>query len=347
MSANVQTYIGREAAWHALGTVTGKYQTWAEILAHGGLDFDVFKSQLHDGLGRPVEAWGTFRWNVADKALRNKDAAVFLGAVGGDYKVIPHATGFELVDSLMNTTDGAHYETAGALGNGAVVWGLADLGLTISVGEDKQNGYLLFATSHDGSYSCLFRTCLTRVVCQNTLNAALSEKTRSMFRVRHTKNAMTRIQDAHKTLAAFAADLGTIEEKLRFLATRRLTRQSFTTVMDRLFPVRTKVDDNGDAIAVNPTRRENILSEILECYERADDNAFPEQRGTAYNLLNAVTEYTDHLRSSANRAQSSLFGSGDKLKTDALRVILDESDKLPIMQRSVPIDEIGLTARVV
>ena len=66
MPANVHTYIGRQAAWHALGTVTGSYQTWADILAHGGLDFQVFKSQLHDGRGQLVRAWGTFRWNTAD-----------------------------------------------------------------------------------------------------------------------------------------------------------------------------------------------------------------------------------------------------------------------------------------
>ncbi len=46
MAHNINTYIGRQAAWHALGTVTGTYMTWAEILAHGGLDFTVIKNQL-------------------------------------------------------------------------------------------------------------------------------------------------------------------------------------------------------------------------------------------------------------------------------------------------------------
>src|SRR5580692_7675953 len=123
MSHNINTYIGRTSAWHQLGTVTGHYMTWQEILQHGGLDFDVFKSQLHDGLGRKVPAWGTFRWNQSDKLAGIKDAATFLGVVGEDYKVINHASGFELVDALMATNDGAHYETAGVLGNGEVVWG--------------------------------------------------------------------------------------------------------------------------------------------------------------------------------------------------------------------------------
>ena len=75
---DINTYIGRKAAWHALGTVTNKYQTTEELLADEGFQYIVFKSQLHDGLGRPVEAWGTFRWNKRDKAAGNKAAATFL-----------------------------------------------------------------------------------------------------------------------------------------------------------------------------------------------------------------------------------------------------------------------------
>jgi hypothetical protein len=78
MPANINAYIGREAAWHRLGIVTGHHLTWREVQADGGLDYVVFKSQLHDGLGRPVNAWGTFRWNRADKFAGNKEAAVFL-----------------------------------------------------------------------------------------------------------------------------------------------------------------------------------------------------------------------------------------------------------------------------
>jgi hypothetical protein len=56
MPANINAYIGREAAWHRLGVVTGHHMTWAEVQTNGGLDYVVFKSQLHDGLGRPVNA---------------------------------------------------------------------------------------------------------------------------------------------------------------------------------------------------------------------------------------------------------------------------------------------------
>lgn len=122
MSHNINTYIGRQAAWHTLGTVTGKYMTTDELLRDPGFQYVVFKSQLRDGLGRPVDAYGTFRWNHVDKIAGRKEAATFLGTVGKDYAVMQHDEGFKSIDAVMNTVNGAHYETAGVLGNGERVW---------------------------------------------------------------------------------------------------------------------------------------------------------------------------------------------------------------------------------
>lgn len=343
MSHDVNTYIGRLAPWWALSeagykaTVTGKMSTWAELLAHGGLDFDVFKSQLQDNLGRPVDSWGVFRWNHGDHDAW-KDAAtadrraiaeksIFLGSVGQDYNPNSHVKGFEIVDLLMANKDGAHYETAGVLGQGEVVWGLANLGeSTLIGGEDEIKYFLLFATSHDGSMSNEFRIVSERVVCRNTLRIAMSEKTKAAFKIRHTKNSGQKFADAKVVLANMGTDIKKMADRLNFLAGRKLTREGLTTVLDRLFPIKAK-EVNGVEIAVSSTRRDNILADILKLYEVNDGNAFPAQRGSSYNLLNAITNYVDHERSSQNngRAESALFGSGDKLKDEAFHAIWGEA----------------------
>jgi len=342
MAHNINTYVGRQAAWHALGTVTGQYNTTHELLADQGFQYVVFKSQLHDGLGRPVEAWGTFRWNVADKLTGAKDKAEFLGAVGADYAVIQHDEGFKSIDALMRTADGAHYETAGVLGNGERVWALADLGHAVQIGEDTQKGYLLFSTGHDGSMSHSYRLVFTRVVCQNTLGAALSERTKAHLTIRHTKNAVGRLTEARAALDAIGNDVARIEDRLNFLAGKRMNREAMVGILDRLFP---KSKDLDGVEKQSSARRDNILSDVLKLYELNDGNAYPEQRGTSYNLLNAITNYVDHSRSSKDdgRAESAMFGSGDQLKSKAMEVIYESSKTLEGMPVKVVVRTDGLS----
>ena len=138
-------------------------------MAHGGLDFDVFKEQLMDWRGELVKAWGVYRWDAKDKAVGNKDAAKFLGAVGEGYLPLNHSVGFELSDLLMQSVDGAHYETAGVLGERGNGWGLADLNLAITL--EMISISAIFCSQQVISAMRLSRLLWLneRVVCENTL----------------------------------------------------------------------------------------------------------------------------------------------------------------------------------
>lgn len=308
-----RSYMGRRSAWHDLGTVTGEHFSWADICQSGMLNFEVEKKQL-EFAGVPVEAWGIFR----------NDNAGFLGAVGKDYTPIQHSKGFEGIDSLIGSISGAHYETAGALGAGETVWGMADLAMSNEVVPgDKHETYLLFSTSHDGSRSYNYRITQTRVVCQNTLSAALSRSTEAALTVRHTRNAGNRIKDMDAVIMDLRSQGQTVTETMRELATRKTTRESVKGIFDRLYPVKSGEESS--------TRRNNIMGDILRRFESNDRNQFPEIRGTAYNLLNAITEYVDHDRSAqgGKRAESAMFGSGDALKSKAFEYIVEAAGTMP------------------
>lgn len=343
---NDNAYIGKQAAWHKLGMVTGEHLSIPELLLQEWMQADYFKSQLHDGLGREVDAWGIFRWAHAAKASGDKAAAVFLGTVGKDYTHIPDREGLATLSALMAVQDDSFIETAGLLGNGETFWALADLGLTAKVGNDVQQGYLLFSQGHAGNQAHTYRVCMTRVVCNNTLTTALGERTKGKLTIKHTKNAVSRIEDAREILAGLSSDVAKMEDKLNFLAGRKLTREALTTVLDRLFP---KQKDTGGKDK-DTSRRTNILGDILKLYELNDGDVYREQRGTSYSLLNAVTNWTDHQRTAhgdndtvrdTNRATAALFGSGDQLKGQALEVLMEASKGLPMRNmgvQSVPVD---------
>ena len=338
INSGQDTYAGRLDAWHSLGSVSGKFQTLEEIAIAAHADFPVVKLQL-EFQGKPVDSYGTFRTDqeipkgvTPTTQVQLEDGSVyyltFLGNVGKDYGVIQTTSLGTVLDRLVGQVDGAHYETMGTLDFGRVVFAQVNPNFSIRIGEDVSDIYLSFRTSHDGSLAaCVYETA-TRQVCKNTLRIGYLKRLSATLRVRHTANAEKRIANLSTEIEEIRNVAMTMQERLTYLSTRRVKKENLVTIMNRLFPP-TKDEETG--IEESSPRRDNILAEVLALYDNNDNNTFPEQRGTGYNLLNAVTNYVDHSRSSKGdgRAVSAVFGSGDRLKSQALEIILEEAERMP------------------
>jgi phage/plasmid-like protein (TIGR03299 family) len=255
-----------------------------------------------------------------------------LGVVGDGYTIMQNKSAFDFIDYLLQARNGAHYESAGALGKGERIWVMAKLPDTIRIAgtEDISKLYLLIATAHDGSMAYTAKLVAERVVCENTLAVALGE-VGAAVRIKHTKSAQARLAMGLKFMASVGNSVQTLNEKMNILASRKLTRESASAVLDRLFPP-TMNDDGSEKTS---KRRENVLATVLGLFDSNDKNAIPQVRGTAYNMLNAITEYTDHFRPARitdsrkdysdvqARAENALFGTGEKLKVSALEALLE------------------------
>lgn len=313
----------RQDAWHELGQRCDSAATWEQAVELAGLDWTVSKQQNYcREVTAPYKVVPTDSYTI----VRSSDNAQ-LGTVGPDFTVKQNSECFRFVDTLLEANGGAHYDSAGALGNGARIWCAvrvpkADIA---PVAGDLHQTYLVFATAHDGSMAHTVKLTTVRVVCQNTLNSAL-QNDGAMFRVKHTRAADARLERAKQLMTGVTVDAKRLEEKLHSLAQRKMTRESMVNVLNRLFPVPKEAD-------ANTTRRENVLTEVLNLYASNDNDAIPGIKGTAYNLLNAVTEYTDHFRSARitearagysqtqARAENAVSGTGDRLKNSALQII--------------------------
>lgn len=311
----------REDAWHLLGQRCDKAATWEQAVELAGLNWKVFKQRNYA------------RQPVSGKVVETDSYTIFrdsdnsqLGTVGPEYTVKQNRECFQFVDTLMEANGGAHYDSAGALGNGARIWCAVRVPKAdISVNSDKHESYLVFTTAHDGSMAHTAKLTTVRVVCQNTLNSALSSEG-AIFRVKHTQSADARLDRAKQLMTGITVDALALQKKFEQLAARKMTRESMVTVLNRLFPAPAEKD-------ANTTRRENVLTDVLNLYASNDNGANPEIAGSAYNLLNAVTEYTDHYRSARitesrqgysqqqARAENAVSGTGDRLKNSALAVI--------------------------
>lgn len=311
----------RDAAWHLLGQRTKHAIAWEEAMKLADLNWTVGKVQLYarnpvSKKAEPaVDSFGIYRM----------DDGAYLGHVGPDFTPIQNKEAFTFVDTLLEAANGAHYESAGALGNGERIWTCAKVPFDFNVVRgDSIQTYLMFTMAHDGSGSALAKLVTCRPVCKNTLAQAMSENGEQV-RIRHTKNAAQRMQKAAEYVRGVGTSVHELGEKLKMLAMVKLRRETTEEIMNRLYPLPTGAD-------ANPKRMENIRTEVLQLFESNDNNAIPSIRGTAYNMFNAITEYVDHARSAKGdddnkvlvaRSKSAIFGSGARIKNEALDTILD------------------------
>ena len=289
--------------WNDLGTELTDPATARETIDSAGLNFTVVKMSLRQvkkrnhPAGFSPDHWATVRTDTGD----------VLGIVGDNYKPIQNRDAFKFFDSLVSSNE-ATYETAGALGRGERIWILARLPGFIKVhGNDIVGKYLLLSNSHDGSSLVRARLTPIRVVCNNTLTAALQGA--GEIQIRHTSRAAENMKQAQVLLGLSNA----LYEQLDAIFNRMaLTKISDTQLLDY---VKALVPDNDEA--EDNVKPQSIRNTFLELYDSGQGAHLA--RGTLWGAFNCVTEYTDHVMGDdpTTRLESIWFGRGEQLKRQA------------------------------
>lgn len=225
MAANVETMFSvREKPWHGLGVVVEDAPSSKDALNLAGLDWRVVQKPLFTNSGL-VEG---YKANV-----RDSDNSV-LGVVTDRYKVVQNTEAFAFTDNLLG--EGVKYETAGSLQGGKKVWLLARLPREYIMYGERITPYLVFSNTHDGSGAVKVAITPVRIVCNNTLNLALSTANRC-FSIVHTGDIKGKIDEAKQTL--FMADeymeaLGNEFERMR---KNKITDQQVKDYIEMLLPM--------------------------------------------------------------------------------------------------------------
>ena len=277
MSANVETmmYV-REKPWHGLGTKVDEAPTSAEALELAGLNWKVEQTPVYTADGTLIP---NYKANV-----RNTDNSV-LGIVTDRYQIVQNEEAFEFTDSIVGETENGvvKYETAGSLNHGKKIWLLAKMP-TQKVLDDEVEPYMCFTNSHDGSGA--IRICMTpiRVVCQNTLNMALSQAKRS-WSTKHVGDIESKLEEAKMCLELadeYMYNLGIEAEKL---ANTALRREQIDEILNEMFPV----DDLTSAR--KKSNIQQIKDEFYIAYFMPDIEKFI---GTAWGAINAMSDCVTH-----------------------------------------------------
>lgn len=274
----------REPAWHSLGTVFTDEVSTSEMLDLANLshwNVRVEEIPMPDNYSTTNPSFWVVRDHPADG---HPDV---LATVGSRYNVVQNEELFEFGDNLL---DGARWETAGSIKNGRVVFGSLALEretvLDPNGVADKVNTYLLVNTSHDGSVAVQASVTPVRVVCQNTLNAALRGVKQS-FKIRHTQTVDGKIAAAREALGLANTYMDEFDKMAQELIETEISKDTFNKIVSLVYP---KPDKDSKGAFKKWDSKITLLDEI---YTGEFNNMIA---GTAWGAYNALTERLDWFR---------------------------------------------------
>ena len=305
--ANI-AFVG-QPCWHGLGQKLSQGASIDQWRVEAGLDWHAGRA------GVQFEADGVVRQGDSEVLFRS-DNFKQLGIVSPDYKIVQPGEVLEFFRDLVSTGDMA-LETAGCLDDGKKVWALAKTNQDFRImGQDQVEGYLLLATSFDGTLSTRAQFTSVRVVCNNTLQVSVRGKSSNAVAIPHS--ALFNHLQVKLDLGVLDDGFKQFEEQANLLAGRRMAdKEAIRFIMNVLTG-----EDDAEKLS---TRSANVVKHVYGMYcGNGKGSSLRSADGTAWGALNAITEYVDHEqgRNVNNRFRSAQFGAGATTKADALEKAL-------------------------
>ncbi|PSJ44976.1 DUF932 domain-containing protein [Zobellella taiwanensis] len=299
-------YVG-QTPWHGLGNQLSRQQPLSVWLKEAGMDWSIKQSDVmfnaaDDGL--------FLRSHDGAQVLYRSDTLAPLSVVSNRYKVVQPREVLHFYKDLVQA-GGFELETAGVLKGGRKLWALAKTGQADKLkGNDHIKGYLLLATSCDGTLCTTAQFTSVRVVCNNTLQVAVNQKAGAIKVPHSTVFDPKQVKEA---LGLGLSSWDTFMRDLKAMSQRPVSPEEahrfFAEVLDD--PCAT----DSDLLPSKP------MQQLLSLYDGAGMGAdLASSKNTAWGLVNAMTEFVDHhrrARSQDNRLDSAWFGLGAQLKQKA------------------------------
>ena len=255
-------------------------------------------------------------------ATYRKDINYPLGIVKDKYTPVQNIDAFNFFDGAIGK-DKAIWQTAGYFGHGERIFVSAKLPKNIFVNGDPVDNYLVFTTSHDGSSGVKILFTPIRVVCQNTLNAAIRTTT-NYVSFRHTSKVHSNLDIAAEILGICENKIDELSQQYKELAKIKMSdkeaynafantiltdkeinsiKQTGHKVEEIIFKSWRAIDDAGISM-----KKANTLHEMANYYFNGIGQK--EIVGNAWGVYNAVTGFYSNVDNNEGikRMDTLLFG---------------------------------------
>jgi len=293
----------RDAGWHGLATVLDDYVT-PEEAREMAFPWEPVTMPLYRAVpvvGEDGSLTTRFEEVPGVKGVERSDTGEFFGSVGEDYT---HATNRELTQ-IAEAVEGAgagevRVETAGSLKGGRKVWMLLRLNDPIMIKgrrglADSATAtlhYFALQNSHDGTGSFRGQALQTRIICDNTSQAAdvEAESQGTEFTFRHTSGITDRIEEAQEAVAGWRESVERYNTLMAHMLDLRVTREQQEVFVENFLPM--------------PLTTKIVSERVLHNVEKARDEFWAIMAGvtsegvedTAYGLVQAAIEFQQHVR---------------------------------------------------
>lgn len=295
--------------WHGLGNKLAPRQSIDTWKRQAGMDWQIEASEVRYISGD--RELGIAHAFPDQKVLYRSDTNAPLAVVSKRFHVVQPGEVLEFYRDLTSQS-GFELETAGVLRGGRKFWALARTGQsTLLKGEDRVHGYLLLATACDGTLATTAQFTSVRVVCNNTLSVALGDN-QGAIKVPHRSHFDP--EAVKRQLGVAVSSWDAFAARLHALVARPVDPDTVEGLLRRVL---TYPAPEGKADVVN----EQAIKAVRSLYEGDGRGALmASSRGTAWGVLNSVTEFVDHhrrARSADHRRDAAWFGQGAQIKRRA------------------------------
>lgn len=319
-----------ETPWHGLGqrlTPGADLLTWQQ---ESGTDWEALSTPVkYDAASVGVDENGAMTASAATKlyagrkVLYRSDTGTPLSVVSDRYREVQPK---QIIEFYRDLTErhGFTMETAGALRNGQKIWALARTPESLLLnGNDAVRGYLLLATSYDGSMATQARFTSIRVVCNNTLTVAAHGKANVVVPHSSTFDA-----DSVKLQLEIGDAWSEFASRTHAMAERQITRDETVRLMMAAYYNLGSVEEIKDFQRDEKKRTsgEKLMERLTTALFESPGANLASARGTLWGALNAVTFDVDHAlpsRSQATRLDKAWFGEGEAIKQRASAFALE------------------------
>ena len=281
-----------EVAWHGLGTVTEGTLPAREAFETANALFTVERRQLT----YPKLRAGGLGWDNEDAGVYGivrTDSQQLLGVVSKQYEIVQNDSLLRMAEFIREEVD---MDCVIVLSHGAKVCFTATLrgAETDIVPGDTVKRRIVGYLGHDGKTGCGAKFTNIRVVCQNTLTAALAESG-AQSSITHKNGANNNFDALINSIDVARQDFVTECELMREFSRASMGRDGFREFVDEVYNI-----DEGQVF-----RKRQAL-------ERAFDWGYGSEYAphSVWSAVNAITQIETSTRDTTKAKGNAQFARG-------------------------------------